>query len=95
MLKCETPYYIKINIHIIELLNNQLNQPMELIDEYYNNMDSRIKTIPGIGSLIGSIILSYIGDVKSFDAVVKLRAYTGMDPVTRQSGNYNISFTHI
>ena len=35
-----------------------------------------------------------IGDINRFDSAVKLRAYAGMDPVTKQSGNYNIS-SHI
>ncbi len=71
-------YDIKINIQIMELLNNQLNKTMKLINEYYNKIDSKIKTIPGIGSLTGSVILSYIGDIKRFDSVIKLRAYAGM-----------------
>ena len=39
----------------MELLNNQLKETIELIEERYNKIDSRIKTIPGIGTLIGSM----------------------------------------
>lgn len=87
-------YDIKINIQIMELLNNQLNETMKLINDYYNKIDSKIKTIPGIGPLTGSVILSYIGDIKRFDPFVKLRVYAGMDPIIKQSGNYNMS-SHI
>lgn len=85
---------IRMNIQLMELLNNQLKETMELIGKQYSNADSRIKTIPGIGALTGSIILSSIGDINRFESIVKLRAYTGMDPVTKQSGDYSIS-SHI
>ena len=85
---------IRMNIQAMELLNNQLKETMELIEEQYNNVDSKIKTIPGIGTLTGSIILSSIGDINRFESIVKLRAYTGIDPVTTQSGDYSIS-SHI
>ena len=82
---------IRMNIQAMELLNNQLKETMELIEEQYNNVDSKIKTIPGIGTLTGSVILSSIGDINRFESIVKLRAYTGMDPVTKQSGDYSVS----
>ena len=85
---------IRMNIQAMELLNNQLKETMELIEELYNKIDSKMKTIPGIGTLTGSIILSSIGDINRFESIVKLRAYTGMDPVTKQSGDYSIS-SHI
>ena len=85
---------IRMNIQTMELLNNQLKGTMELIEEQYNKLDSKIKTIPGIRKLTGSIILSSIGDINRFDSIVKLRAYTRMDPITTQSGDYSIS-SHI
>ena len=85
---------IRMNIQLMELLNSQLSETRELLENEYNSIDSKIKTIPGIGILTGSIILSSIGDINRFDSAVKLRAYAGMDPVTKQSGNYNIS-SHI
>ena len=85
---------IRMNIQLMELLNNQLKETMELIGKQYSNADSRIKTIQGIGTLTGSIILSSIGDINRFESIVKLRAYTGMDPVTKQSGDYSI-LSHI
>ena len=64
---------------------------MELIEEQYSNINSKINTIPGIGTLTGSVILSSIEDINRFESIVKLRAYIGMDPVTKQSGEYSIS----
>jgi transposase len=84
-------YDIDINIETLELLNKQLKETKKIIEDEYNKMDSKIRTIPGIGTITGSIILSSIGDINKFDSVLKLRAYSGMDPVVKQSGDYNIT----
>ena len=84
-------YDIDINIETLELLNKQLKETKKIIEEEFNKIDSKIKTIPGIGTITGSIILSCIGDINRFDSVIKLRAYSGMDPVVKQSGDYNIT----
>ena len=84
-------YDIDINIETLELLNRQLMKTKNIIEEEYNKIDSKIKTIPGIGTITGSIILSSIGNIERFDSILKLRAYSGMDPVVKQSGDYNIT----
>ena len=84
-------YDIDINMETLELLNKQLKETKNIIEEEYNKIDSKINTIPGIGTITGSIILSSIGNIERFDSVLKLRAYSGMDPVVKQSGNYNIT----
>ena len=84
-------YDIDINIETLELLNKQLIKTKNIIEEEYNKMDSKIRTIQGIGTITGSIILSSIGGINKFDSVIKLRAYSGMDPVVKQSGDYNIT----
>ena len=68
-------YDIKINIDTIALFNKQLNETLTIMECIYNNIDSKIKTIPGIGVITGSVILSNIGNINRFDSVVKLRAY--------------------
>jgi len=84
-------YDIDINIETLELLNKQLMKTKNIIEEEYNKIDSKIKTIPGIGTITGSIILSSIGNIERFDSILKLRAYSGMDPIVKQSGDYNIT----
>ncbi len=84
-------YDIDINIETLELLNKQLIKTKNIIEDEYNNIDSKINTIPGIGTITGSIILSSIGNIERFDTLPKLRAYSGMDPVIKQSGDYNIT----
>ena len=84
-------YDIDINIETLELLNKQLMKTKNIIEEEFNKIDSKIKTIPGIGTITGSIILSSIGNIERFDSILKLRAYSGMDPIVKQSGDYNIT----
>ena len=84
-------YDIDINMETLELLNKQLKETKNIIEEEYKTIDSEINTIPGIGTITGSIILSSIGNIERFDSILKLRAYSGMDPVVKQSGDYNIT----
>ena len=58
-------------------------------------LDSPILTIPGIGYTLGAMILSEISDIKRFSNPSKLLAFAGLDPVVRQSGNFQASSTKI
>ena len=41
------------------------------------------------------MILLSIGDIERFDTLPKLRAYSGMGPMVKQSGDYKIIFYRI
>ncbi len=47
-----------------------------------------LKTIPGIGENLAPIIAAEIGDIKRFKNAKQLKAYCGIDPSVRQSGNF-------
>lgn len=47
-----------------------------------------ITTIPGIGEILGVVIISEIGDIHRFDAPGKLVAFTGLDVRVNQSGEF-------
>lgn len=49
---------------------------------------SPILTIPGVGYNLGAMIISEIGDIKKFSNPSKLLAFAGLDPVVKQSGNF-------
>lgn len=51
-------------------------------------IDSKIITIPGISYNLGAMIISEIGDIKRFSNPSKLLAFAGLDPVVKQSGNF-------
>lgn len=56
-----------------------------------SKLGTNIKTIPGVGSVIGAVILGEIGDIERFDNPSKLVAYAGLDASVSQSGEYEAS----
>ena len=51
-----------------------------------DKLNSPIKTIPGVGSVIGATIISEVGDIKRFVTPAKLVAFAGLDSKIDQSG---------
>ncbi|MGZ6340829.1 MAG: IS110 family RNA-guided transposase [Candidatus Limnocylindrales bacterium] len=45
-----------------------------------------LRTVPGIGWVLGYTIASEIGDIRRFSRAKKLAGYTGLCPIVRQSG---------
>ncbi len=72
----------------IELLKEQIDELDIAITEAYESINSVIKTIPGVGSINGAMILGEIGDIHRFSNASKLLSYAGLDPRVRQSGNF-------
>lgn len=54
-------------------------------------INSPILTIPGVGYTLGAMIISEIDDIKKFSNPSKLLAFAGLDPVVKQSGNFQSS----
>lgn len=51
-------------------------------------INSPILTVPGVGYTLGAMIISEIDDIKKFSNPSKLLAFAGLDPVVKQSGNF-------
>ena len=51
-------------------------------------INSPITTIPGIGPVLGAIIISEFGDINRFDKPSKLVAFAGIDATVSQSGEF-------
>lgn len=54
-------------------------------------INSPILTLPGVGYTLGAMIISEIDDIKRFSNPSKLLAFAGLDPVVKQSGNFQAS----
>lgn len=80
---------IKHSLKQIELLNEQIDELNDKIKEVMDNIASPILSIPGISYTLGSIIISEIGNIERFSSPCKLLAFAGLDPVVKQSGNFN------
>ncbi|MGL4989539.1 MAG: IS110 family transposase [Fusobacteriaceae bacterium] len=75
-------------IEQIELFNKQIAEVEENIEKSMETINSVVKSIPGVGTLNGAMIISEIGDIKRFSHPSKLLAYAGLDPSVNQSGNF-------
>ncbi len=83
------------SIEQIEMYSQQISEIEATIHEVMKRMDSVIKTIPGIGTLNGAMILGEIGDITRFEKPCQLLAYAGLDPSVYQSGNFQATRTRM
>lgn len=81
------------SIEQIEMYTQQISKVEASISEIMDNMDSVIKTIPGIGNLNGAMIIGEIGDISRFEKPCRLLAYAGLDPSVYQSGKFTAART--
>lgn len=79
---------IKCLITQLRLYKKQINDIDLGIETLMEIINSKIITIPGIGYNLGAMIISEIGDIKRFSSPSKLLAFAGLDPVVKQSGNF-------
>jgi len=79
-----------------ELVGDYLAQ-IQFIREQVEKLDARIEalmreccpvitTIPGIGPILGAVVISELGDLSRFPSLDKLAAFAGIDPTVKQSG---------
>lgn len=76
----------------LEFFEQQLAQLDLHIQSLFCSMAHPIKTIPGIGSITGPLIVAELGDLRRFAGrrpLHALLAYAGMDPRVRQSGQWS------
>ena len=82
-------------IQQIELITLQITEIESSIEKTMEEINSVVKTVPGIGSLNGAMIISEIGDINRFESPCKLLAYAGLDPSVIQSGNFTARSTRM
>jgi transposase len=75
-------------LEMIELLERQLDELDFEIGQYLSKLDTCITTCPGVGNVLGGVILSEIGDISRFPEPKKLVAFVGIDPSVHQSGEF-------
>lgn len=76
----------------IEFMENQLSDVDAEMEKLLSQSEyGVITTISGIGPMLGSVIVSEIGDINRFENSSKLVAYAGLDASVKQSGEFNSS----
>ena len=61
------------------------------MENILNEIGSPILSIPGIGTVLGAMIVSEIGNIERFSNPNKLLAFAGLEPSVYQSGKFNPS----
>lgn len=79
-------------IHLIEVMQEQIDQIESQIIPIVDKINSPIMSIPGISYRMAAIILAEIGDFNRFSSAEKILAYAGMEPSVYQSGK--LTSTH-
>lgn len=79
---------LKISFYVdqIKAYNVNICAIENKIKDIMSEINSPITTIPGIGVVLGAMIISEIGDIKNFSSPAKLLAFAGLDPSVSQSG---------
>lgn len=72
----------------LTFLEGQITELDQQISHLLHHTNQVITTIPGIGNILGAIILSEIGDIHRFDSPAKLVAFAGLDVKVNQSGEF-------
>lgn len=88
-------FLVKQMVVQIELIEKQVLDLEKEIEEIFSCFNSKITTIPGIGPILGAVILSEIGDINRFSSSKKLVAFAGIDPSIKQSGEFTSSENHM
>lgn len=79
----------------LEFIEKQVALLDSQIAEYMKRSGSYITTIPGIGSVLGAVIIGEIADVTRFSDAKKIVAYAGLDASVSQSGEFEGSSMHM
>jgi transposase len=83
-----TGFELQQTIRLIRNLNEEISILDREIKKIMLELDSPIMSVPGIGFVLGAIILSEIGSIENFDSPSKLLKFAGMEPSVYESGNY-------
>lgn len=81
-------FQLKLLVEQVKFIEGQIDDCETKIKELMGKINSPITTIPGIGPVLGAIIISEFGDISRFDKPSKLVAFAGIDATVSQSGEF-------
>ena len=77
-----------MSLEEIKFFSHQVERIEQEIHLIFKEHPSPILTIPGIGEVIGAMIISEIGNIERFSNPNKLLAFAGLEPSVYQSGKF-------
>lgn len=88
-------FQLKQILEQITFIEEQVADLDRQISEYIDHIDTHITSIPGVGPILGAIILGEVGDIHRFSTPNKLVAYAGLDASVKQSGEFLGTQSHM
>jgi len=87
-LPVQTRYATQVMLDELDHLKAKIEQMEERMAELFGELKSlgNIKTLPGVGFILGVVILTEVGDVTRFPSASHLASYSGMTPRVHASG---------
>ena len=79
---------LSMTLEEIDFFSRQIERVEREIHLIFKEHPSPILTIPGIGEVIGAMIISEIGNISRFSNPNKLLAFAGLEPSIYQSGKF-------
>ena len=94
---CEGAYSALLLLYLeqFQSLQNAAAVLEKRIASLFSQFDSTLTSIPGVGPVLGAVILSEIRDISCFASADKLAAYAGLNPKVKQSGDKKSSAVHM
>ena len=89
-LPVQTRYATQALLDELDHLQVKIGQLEERMAELFSGLKSLndIKTLPGVGFILGVVILTEVGDVARFPSASHLASYSGMTPRVHASGGH-------
>jgi transposase len=88
-------FEIKQKVELIDFLDSQVETLEEQIVNALKETGTYLETIPGIGPIFASTIVSEIGDINRFGEPSQIIAFAGMDVPANQSGEFTGTRKHM
>jgi len=86
-------FELQQTIRLIQNIQTEIDLLDAEIKKIMREVSSPVLSIPGIGFVLGAILISEIGNIENFSSPAKLLAFAGLEPAIHQSGQYNANFT--
>jgi len=88
-----TGFELQQTIRLVQGIQSEIDALDLEIKAIMREIDSPILSIPGVGYVIGAIILAEIGNIENFVNPAQLLKFAGMEPSVHESGKYKASDT--
>ena len=88
-----TSFELRQTIRLIQNLNTEIAVIDREIKSIMDEIESPIISIPGIGYVLGAIILAEIGNIENFSNPNKLLKFAGLEPSVYESGKFKAGNT--